>query len=407
MLPWFFLFRPSVGKVEGIMSSPLTTLKILDFSTLLPGPFATLLLGDMGAEVLRVESASRTDLIRELPPMISGVSAAHAYLNRNKRSIALDLKRQAAQELIAQLVAEYDVLIEQFRPGVMDALNLGYEVLARINPRLIYVSITGYGQSGPYRDRAGHDLNYLALSGLSSYSGRKAHGPVLLGTQIADLGGSLHAVAGLLAAVIQRQHSGRGQRVDVSLADCVFSLNAVIGASFLVDGKTPDCETNILNGGGFYDYYQTRDGRWLSVAGVEPKFRQALCKALNREDLLLLGMSAGEEDQRAFKTALKDIFVARTFDEWCAWLVEVDVCVEPVLDLAEAVEHPHFQARGMVLDIPDETCRQIACPLKFSEAQTPLKHVGKVVGADSAQVLRELGYAEERIAALFESGTVS
>ncbi|SFQ23473.1 Crotonobetainyl-CoA:carnitine CoA-transferase CaiB [Pseudomonas borbori] len=314
------------------MSAPLSSLKVLDFSTLLPGPFATLLLADMGAEILRVESASRVDLVRNLPPVVNGVSASHAYLNRNKHCIALDLKKSESQALVRQLIASYDVIVEQFRPGVMDAFNLGYEALRQINPRLIYVSVTGYGQSG-----------------------RKEYGPAPLGMQVADvLGGSLHAVAALLAAVIQRQHTGEGQHIDVSMADCVLTLNGVIAAGFLADRKVPDYELHILNGDGFYDYYQTRDGRWLSVAGIEPKFLQAFCDALGRADLLVLGMSDSADDQQAFKTALKSIFIAKDMDYWCALFAQNDACVEPVLNLAEAVEHPHFQARGMVQDVPGE-----------------------------------------------------
>ncbi|NWE68242.1 CoA transferase, partial [Pseudomonas gingeri] len=162
------------------MQGPLASLKVLDFSTLLPGPFASLLLADMGAEVLRIESPSRLDLLRVLPPHDQGTSAAHAYLNRNKRSLALDLKQPEAVAIVHQLVREYDILLEQFRPGVMDRLGLGYETLKTINPRLIHVAITGYGQTGPYRDRAGHDLNYLALSGLASYTGRQDAGPLPL-----------------------------------------------------------------------------------------------------------------------------------------------------------------------------------------------------------------------------------
>src|SRR5690606_25413935 len=239
------------------MQGPLSSLKILDFSTLLPGPFASMLLADMGAEVLRVESPSRMDLVRLLPPHDQGVSASHAYLNRNKRSIALDLKQPAALEVVRQLLQEHDILIEQFRPGVMDKLGLGYQALKAINPRLIYVSITGYGQTGPYKERAGHDINYLALSGLASYTGRRESGPLPLGVQVADIaGGSHHAVMGLLAAVIQRQQTGEGQHVDISMSDCAFSLHALAGAGYLASGVEPDMENQALNGGSFYDYYR-------------------------------------------------------------------------------------------------------------------------------------------------------
>lgn len=281
------------------MQGPLASLKVLDFSTLLPGPFASLLLADMGAEVLRIESPTRMDLLRVLPPHDQGVSASHAYLNRNKRSLALDLKQPEALEVIRQLVLEYDIVLEQFRPGVMERLGLGYEALKALNPKLIYVSITGYGQTGPYRERAGHDINYLALAGLASYTGRKDSGPLPLGIQAADIaGGSLHGVIGLLAAVIARQHSGLGQHLDVSMTDCVFSLNAMAGAGYLACGIEPAAEQQVLNGGSFYDYYRSRDGRWLSVGSLEPPFMQALCKALGRPELAAQGCRRSRSNSR-------------------------------------------------------------------------------------------------------------
>ncbi len=272
------------------MNGPLASLKILDFSTLLPGPFASLLLADMGAQVLRVESPTRMDLVRVLPPHVDGTSASHAYLNRNKRCIALDLKQAEAVEVVKQLVQEYDIVLEQFRPGVMDKLGVGYEALKAINPKLIYVSITGYGQTGPLRDRAGHDINYLALAGVASYTGRRETGPLPLGVQLADIGGgSLHGVMGLLAAVIHRQQTGEGQQVDVSMTDCAFSLHGMAGAGYLAAGVEPEMEGLALNGGSFYDYYRTRDGRWFSVGSLEPQFMQQFCAAIGRPELAARG----------------------------------------------------------------------------------------------------------------------
>lgn len=288
------------------MQGPLASLKVLDFSTLLPGPFASLLLADMGAEVLRIESPTRVDLLRVLPPHDQGISASHAYLNRNKRSLALDLKQPAALEVVKQLLQDHDILLEQFRPGVMERLGLGYEALKAINPRLIYVSITGYGQTGPYKDRAGHDLNYLALAGLASYTGRADSGPLPLGFQAADIaGGSLYGVIGLLAAVIARQQSGQGQHLDVSMTDCAFSLNAMAGAGYLACGVEPGREEQVLNGGSFYDYYRSRDGRWMSVGSLEPNFMQQMCTALDRPELAAQGLSPKPEQQRALKEALQ------------------------------------------------------------------------------------------------------
>ncbi|MBC2657274.1 CoA transferase [Pseudomonas sp. MSSRFD41] len=386
------------------MQGPLASLKVLDFSTLLPGPFASLLLADMGAQVLRIESPTRMDLLRVLPPHDQGVSASHAYLNRNKRSLALDLKRPEALEVVRQLVQDYDIVLEQFRPGVMERLGLGYEALKAINPRLIYVSITGYGQTGPYKDRAGHDINYLALAGLASQTGRRQQGPLPLGIQVADIaGGSLHGVIGLLAAVVARQHSGQGQHLDVSMTDCVFSLHAMAGAGYLACGVEPGMEQQVLNGGSFYDYYRTRDGRWLSVGSLEPGFMQQLCGALGRPELAAQGLSPVPEQQQALKHALQVEFEKHDFVELCRLFEDLDACVEPVLGLAEALAHPQLQARQLVSQVPREDGSrqaQIACPLKFSAGLPEPRHVGARLGAHSAEVLAELGYDAERIEAL-------
>ncbi|WDU64452.1 CaiB/BaiF CoA-transferase family protein [Pseudomonas poae] len=383
------------------MSGPLASLKVLDFSTLLPGPFASLMLADMGAEVLRIESPTRMDLLRVLPPHDQGTSASHAYLNRNKRSLALDLKQAEALQIVYELVKEYDIVLEQFRPGVMGRLGLGYEALKAINPRLIYVSITGYGQTGPYKDRAGHDINYLALAGVASYTGRQGSGPLPLGVQLADVaGGSLHAVAGLLAAVISRHQSGVGQYLDVSMTDCSFSLNAMAGAGYLACGVEPGWESQVLNGGSFYDYYRSRDGRWMSVGSLEPAFMQQLCAALGRPELAAQGLSPEPRVQKALKVALQVEFEKRSFDELCELFAGVDACVEPVLTLSEAVAHPQLQARQLVSQVPradGSSQAQIACPLKFSEGLPEPRHIGAAVGAHSDEVLGELGFSAQRI----------
>ncbi|WP_017737179.1 CaiB/BaiF CoA-transferase family protein [Pseudomonas sp. CBZ-4] len=392
------------------MTGPLASLKVLDFSTLLPGPFASLLLADMGAEVLRIESPTRMDLLRVLPPHDRGTSASHAYLNRNKRSLALDLKQAEALEIVRALVKEYDIVLEQFRPGVMERLGLGYEALKAINPKLIYVSITGYGQTGPYKDRAGHDINYLALAGVASYTGREDSGPLPLGVQLADVGGgSLHAVVGLLAAVIARQHSGVGQYLDVSMTDCSFSLNAMAAAGYLACGVEPGRESHVLNGGSFYDYYRTRDGRWMSVGSLEPAFMQQLCETLGRPELAAQGLSPKPEQQKALKQALQVEFEKRSFDELCALFAEVDACVEPVLSLSEAVEHPQLKARALVSQVPrgdGSSQAQLACPLKFSQGLPAPRHIGVAVGAHSDEVLVELGMSAQRIDELRRSRVV-
>lgn len=391
-------------KGETTASGPLASLKVLDFSTLLPGPCATMMLADMGAEVLRVESPTRPDLLRLMPPMVGKVTAAHAYLNRSKRSLGLDLKQPEAVEIVKALVQTYDILVEQFRPGVMERLGLGYEALRAINPRLIYCSITGYGQTGPYRDRAGHDINYLALTGIASYSGRRESGPPPLGIQVADVaGGSHHAVMGILAAVIQRQQTGRGQHVDVSMTDAAFAMNHLAAAACLGAGQEPEREAMLLNGGTFYDYYRTRDGGYLSVGSLEPQFLQRLCEAIGRPELAAKGSRLDPASQGEIRQALAAVFASKTLAQWQAVFAELDACVEPVLSLAEAAEHPQLQAREMVVDVADETGRshrQLGCPVKFSDSSCRPRYAGVALGAHTEEVLTELGYSREQIQAL-------
>ncbi|WP_250658747.1 CaiB/BaiF CoA transferase family protein [Alkalimarinus coralli] len=390
------------------MTGPLASLKILDFSTLLPGPYASMMLADMGAEVLRIESPTRLDLVRVLPPMDGDTSASHAFLNRGKRSLSLDLKKEGAVEIIKKLVKEYDVVLEQFRPGVMERLGVGYSVLSEINPALIYCSITGYGQTGPYKNRAGHDINYLSLAGVSSYSGRKEQGPPPLGVQVADVaGGSHHAVMGILAAVIHRQQTGEGQFVDVSMTDAAFALNGMAGAGYLAAGVEPAAEEGVLNGGGFYDYYETADGRYFSVGGLEPAFMKALCEALERPDLTSIGMSQNKDDQRQFKTFLKDCFKQRNYSEWEALFEQVDACVEPVLSFAESTEHPQLDARDMVIGVKKAdgtTQKQIGHPIKFSNTPCYSAFSGAKIGAHTDEVLASVGLSGEQIAEYRERG---
>jgi alpha-methylacyl-CoA racemase len=363
--------------------SLLSNLKILDFSTLLPGPFATLLLADLGAEVLRVER-----------PTNEKASTVNNYLNRSKKSIALDLKQEESIEIVKELIKEYDIILEQFRPGVMKRLGLGYEELKTVNPRLIYCSITGFGQTGPLKDRPGHDINYLSISGISSYSGTKEGGPANQSTQIADIaGGSLHAVIGILSAVIYRERTGVGQAIDISMTDCSFSLNAFSAPTYLTEGVNPEPEKLMLNGGTFYGYYQTKDGRYFSVGSLEPKFRKALCIAIGRQDLYEISMSDQPEHIQLFKETLKNIFQTKTFDEWQQVFLDVEACAEPVLTFAESCEHPQFVERKMIVDVPDLNGgyqKQIACPIKTTVFKPEYKHIGLNPGESNKEVFKKL-----------------
>ncbi|PID04053.1 carnitine dehydratase [Sporosarcina sp. P2] len=383
----------------------LRNLKILDFSGLLPGPYATMMLADLGAEVLRVESPTRPDLIRTF----GGKNfAAHGFLNRSKRSIALDLKKVESIEIVKNLVKEYDIVLEQFRPGVMERLGLGYEVLKEANPQLIYCSLTGFGQTGPYRNRPGHDINYLSIAGLADYSRRKGERPTPQAVQIADVaGGSLHTVIGILTAVLHRAQTGEGQSIDVSMTDAAFALNALFGPGYLVDGVEPKAERMMLNGGSYYDYFETKDGRYFSVGSVEPAFRKQLCEAIGHPELLSVAMSQAPADMHSFTERLKKAFLSKTYDEWLPIFEEFQACVEPVLPFSEACGHPQIKAREMVIEVPksDGTSQsQIAHPIKFSKGSPSYKHVGGKLGEDTVDVFEALGYSEEQIAELKEKG---
>lgn len=386
----------------------LSSLKILDFSDLLPGPYATMMLADMGADVLRVESPGRPSLLRALPPLDGDSSAIHCYLNRSKRSMALDLKKPESVDLVKRLVKEYDIVLEQFRPDVMERLGLSYEALREINPKLIYCSLTGFGQTGPLRNRPGHDNNYLSIAGVAGYTGRENGGPLPLGIQVADVaGGSLPTVIGILSAALYRERTGKGQAIDISMTDTAFALNAGYGPAYLAGGIEPEAGRMTLNGGTFYDYYETKDGRYFSVGSLEPQFRKLLCEAIDQPELFKIGISEDPGDVRAFKEAIRRAFLGKTFEEWRSVFAELQACVEPVLKFSEACEHPQIKERGMVVEVPkaDGTGqRQIAFPIKFTAFKPEYKHIGVRLGANTKEVLEGLGLSGTEIAELQKKG---
>jgi crotonobetainyl-CoA:carnitine CoA-transferase CaiB-like acyl-CoA transferase len=388
--------------------SVLSNLKILDLSTLLPGPFATMMLADLGADVLRIEAPGRSDLVRELAPFADGTSTKHAMLNRSKKSIGLDLKKPQAIEIIKKLVQEYDIVVEQFRPGVLDRLGIGYEALKAANPKLIFCSITGYGQTGPYRDRGGHDNNYISISGVNGYSGRAGQPTPLMGTQIADIaGGSMHAVIGLLAAVNHRHLTGEGQYIDVSMTDAMFTLNAMFGSDYLAAGEDPQLEKGWLNGGTFYDYYLTADNRNLSVGSLEPHFFKRLCLTVGGEALLALGAQQDAESQQRFKQALAEAIKQKTLQEWTDLFADKDACVEPVLTFAEACDNPQIQARDMIVEVPvpgGGAQKQIGTAIKFSACRPTYQHIGCELGADNEHLQTLLGLSDEELSTLKAAG---
>lgn len=386
----------------------LSNLKILDFSTLVPGPFATMMLADLGANVLRVESPTRPDMIRAMGPFSDGTSTAHAVLNRSKRSIGLDLKNPAAVAMVKKLVASYDIIVEQFRPGVMDRLGVGFETLREINPKLIYCSITGYGQTGPNRDRAGHDNNYLSLSGLNGYSGRDSNRTPIMGMPLADLaGGSLHSVVGILAAVNQRTQTGRGQHVDISMTDAIFGMSSMFGSHFLAGNQEPKSGTTTLNGGTFYDYYLTADGRNLSIGSLEPQFFNQLCVTLGLESFVDLGSKPDVESQQKFKQLLEATIVTKSLADWVDIFKDKDACVEPVLTLAEACESEQIKQRDLIVSVDTydgAVQNQIGTAIKLSDSPSKYGLGGSPLGYHNKSVMEELGMSDHEMDAAAKSG---
>lgn len=381
----------------------LTGLKILDFTTLLPGPYATMMLADLGAEVVKISSPGRYDLVVHWPPLIEGTetTGAGAWLGRNKKTVFLNMKKPEAVEAVKRLVLEYDIVVEQFRPGVMSRLGIGWDELRAVNPRLIYCAITGYGQSGPMAMRAGHDCNYMARSGILSAAGRREQGPALYNFQIADVAaGSNNAVIGILAAVYHREKTGKGQFVDISMCDGVVPFNSMDGAAYFAGADEPAREGGLLNGGGIYDFYRTSDGGYMSVGSLEPKFFATLCEGLGHPE-----WADGEilkRDTDLVKKTFAAVFLTRTREEWTVVFQRLDACVEPVLTLEEASCDPHLTERGMWPEVPlpqapGRTIRQMGCPVRLSETPPEYRHAGYPEGWHTREFLESMGYTEGEI----------
>jgi alpha-methylacyl-CoA racemase len=387
---------------------------VLDLSRLLPGGFCSLLLADFGADVLKVEDTGMGDYIRWSPPFHEGAedsakSALFLSLNRGKRSIRLDLKQDLGKQVLLRLVRDYDVLLESFRPGVMERLGVGYETLREENPGLVYCAISGYGQDGPYTARSGHDMNYLGLGGLLGLSGEQDGPPVQAAGQIADLGGgALMAAFGIMAALRERERSGEGQLVDVSMFDGSLSWLAMVAAQYLADGVAPQRGGLPLAGGLIcYRPYACSDG-WVTLGALEPKFWAEWCRGVGREDLLDKQFERPGSDAHA---EVERIFLERTREEWQAFASEHDCCLEPVLGLDEALDSELVRAREMVVELDQPGAavpvRLLGVPVKLSRTPGAPAGPGPALGEHTHEVLSALGYSEEEIAALLESGAAA
>ena len=392
----------------------LSDVRVLDLSRLLPGGFCSMLLADLGAEVLKVEDTGMGDYIRWAPPYHEGAedsskSALYLALNRGKRSIRVDLKSDGGKQVLLRLARDYDVLLESFRPGVLERLGVGYEALKKENPGLVYCAISGYGQDGPNRDRSGHDMNYLGLNGLLGLTGETEGPPIQSAGQIADLGGgALMAAFTILAALHERDRSGEGQFLDVSMTDGSLAWLAMSAAEYFASGEPPRRGRLNLSGGIIcYRPYACKDGH-VTLGALEPKFWKAWCEGVGRDDLIESQFQPPGSDAHRDVEA---IFMERTREEWRQFASEHDCCLEPLLGLDEALDSELVSEREMVAEVDQPGAqapvRLLNFPVKLSRTPGAPQGPGPALGEHTDEVLEAAGYSPEQIADLKEKGAVA
>jgi crotonobetainyl-CoA:carnitine CoA-transferase CaiB-like acyl-CoA transferase len=402
------------------MTMPLEGITVLDLTRLAPGPYCTMILADLGADVIKIEEpgpptgrrAEQAGSLSTVSPPRYGIDrhAPHWALNRNKKTIGLNLKHDEARQIFYQLAERADVVVEEFRPGVAKRLGIDYDTLRQRNPRLIYCAVTGYGQSGPYKDLVGHDINYISMAGCLGMIGEKGGAPVIPHNIIADFaGGGMHGAIGVLAALMARERTGRGQFVDIAMTDGVYSLLVSHLSTYFATGIVPRRGETLLDGGAhYYNIYETQDGKWLSIGSIEPWFYANLCKALGREDLLPCEFVEAEQREILQRT-LSDIFKTKTRDEWFDILTRNDICVGKVYDLNETEHDPHLRARQMIVEVDHPEAgkvKQVGISVKLSETPGQIRFLAAPMGAHTGEILTAIGYSQEKIAELRAAGAI-
>ncbi len=384
------------------MSLPLEDIKVLDLSRYLPGPLCTQILADFGAEVIKVEDPRGGELGRSVPPLIAGESPRFYAVNRNKKSITLDLKQEAGREIFRKLAAQADVVVDQFRPGVMKKLGLGYDDLKQINPGLVYCAITGYGLTGPKADAGGHDLNYLSLAGVTGLTGTYRGMPSMSGAQIADItGGTLYAALAIMMALASRQKTGQGQLCDIAMMDCSISLLAYSLGEWAGRGHLPEMGNDILTGGyAFYNIYQTRDDKYVSLGAVEGKFWADFCHKIDRPEYIKIQWNP--ELQPDMIDDVRAIMRTRTREQWEEFFKDSDICFTPVLTMEEMCAHPQTLAREMIIKIPDfkgsgQDIPLTGVPIKLSDTPGEARLTFPQLGEHNQEILQAAGYTSQEI----------
>ena len=386
----------------------LEGIRVLDLTRLLPGPFATMYLADFGADVIKVEQPGEGDYAREYEPKQGGLGYRFIIINRNKKSVTLDLKKAKGKEIFLKLAADADVVIESFRPGVMKRLGLDYETLSELNPNIVFCSLSGYGQTGPYALDAGHDLNYVSTAGITSLTGKPGGEPIIPGIQIADLTGGLMAVIGILLALQGRKTIGRGQYVDASLFASALAMLPADASILFGSGRVPmRGESRLTGGWPHYGVYRTSDGRYLACGALEKKFWGNLCKVIEREDLI-----DAIDDQSNYSTLrilLEKTFASHTLKEWLEKLDGKDTCVTLVKNLDEVFNDPHVKVNELVKELSDAELgnyKQLGIPIKLSATPGEFLTKAPKLGEHNLEILRSIGYSDEEIDNFSDDGVI-
>lgn len=391
----------------------LEGLMVLDLSKLASGPYCTMLLGDMGAEIIKIEAGGGRASEAFLPGIAENQedqSAVNASA-RNKRSLVLNLKTEEARKIFYQLAKDADVIVEEFRPGVVKRLGIDYETIRKINPRIIYCSITGFGQDGPYNNLASHDINYLSIGGAQGILGNPGGAPVPQTNIIADFAaGGMQAAIGILTALMARTRTGKGQHVDISITDGIVSLMHAEVSLYHAMGRVPGPgETLFFTGAPWYAIYETKDGKHLSVGSLEPWFWENLCKGLGLEDMIPYQW-AGEPKWKEMKSRFQKVFLTKTRDEWVELLMPANTCVAPVYALDETFSDPQLQSRKMFEEFDHPTkgkVKQVGISIKLSETPGAIRRLGPRKGEHTQEILQELEYSKDEIDALLNKGAIA